>query len=75
MLTVNHAVAAQIRDGRTHMLATQMEIGGGEGMVPLEWALSELVRAGKITRPTALAAAANREALHKLLDERARNPR
>jgi twitching motility protein PilT len=71
-LTVNHAVAAQIRDGRTHMLATQIEIGGGEGMIPLERALADLVRAGRITRPTALAAASNREALQKLLDERPR---
>ena len=44
LLTVNQAVAAQIRDGRTHMLATQIEIGGGEGMVPLERTLADLVR-------------------------------
>ena len=49
MLAVSHAVAAQIRDGRTHMLATQMEIGG-EGMVPLERTLAELVR-GRTDHP------------------------
>ena len=70
MLTVNHAVAAQIRDGRTHMLATQMEIGGDDGMVPLERTLADLARAGRITRATALAAAHDREALQRLLDRR-----
>ncbi len=69
MLAINHAAAAQIRDGRTHLLATQMEIGG-DGMVPLERALAELVRAGRISRATALAATANREALQKVLDGR-----
>jgi twitching motility protein PilT len=69
MLSVTHAVAAQVRDGRTHMLATQMEIGG-EGMVPLERTLAELVRAGRITPATALSATHNREALVKLLDGR-----
>jgi twitching motility protein PilT len=69
MLAINHGAAAQIRDGRTHMLATQMEIGG-DGMVPLERTLAELVRAGRITAATALAATHNREALLKLLDGR-----
>jgi twitching motility protein PilT len=75
LLTVNNAVAAQIRDGRTHMLATQMEIGGNEGMIPLERTLADLVRAGKITRATALTSASNREALQKLMDDRARSGR
>ena len=56
ILTVNHAVAAQIREGRTHMLATQMEIGAVEGMVPFARALAELVRAGRVSRAAALAA-------------------
>ena len=75
MLTVNHAVAAQIRDGRTHMLATQMEIGGAEGMISLERTLADLVVDGKVTRAAAVAAAADRAALQRLLDERARKPR
>ena len=72
LLTVNHAVAAQIRDGRTHMLATQMEIGGGEGMIPMERNLADLVRAGRITRATAVTASSNRETLQNLLDDRPR---
>jgi twitching motility protein PilT len=69
MLAINYAAAAQIRDGRTHMLATQMEIGG-DGMVPLERTLADLVRAGRISAATAMSATHNREALQKLLDGR-----
>jgi twitching motility protein PilT len=70
ILSVNHAVSAQIREGRTHLLATQMEIGADEGMIPMERALADLVRAGRIGRATAFAASQHRESLRKLLDER-----
>lgn len=66
-LTVNHAVAAQIRDGRTHLLATQMELGGEEGMLTLEASLLDLVRQGRITAKAALAVAPNRETFEALL--------
>ena len=68
ILTVNHAVAAQIREGRTHMLATQMEIGAVEGMVPLSRALADLVRTGRVSRSAALAAAADPDAVLAALD-------
>jgi twitching motility protein PilT len=70
LCTVNHAIASQIRDGRTHMLNTQMELGADEGMVPMDRALVELVRAGRINRQAALQAAPDRAALSRLLDER-----
>ena len=70
ILTVNHAVAAQIREGRTHMLATQMEIGAVEGMVPFPRALADLVRAGRVTRAAALAAASDPDAVQAALDGR-----
>ena len=70
ILVVNHAVAAQIRDGRTQLLATQMEIGADEGMVTLEAALAELVRAGRITRETAFGATTQREALEASLGDK-----
>ena len=68
ILTVNHAVAAHIREGRTHMLATQMEIGAVEGMVPLDRALADLVRAGRVSRAAALAASAHPDAVQSLLE-------
>jgi len=71
VLTVTHAVAAQIREGRTHMLATQMEIGAEQGMIPMARALAELVRTGQVTRAAALAAAPNPDTLERLFDDRA----
>jgi twitching motility protein PilT len=71
MLTVNHAVASQIREGRTHMLATAIEVGGEDGMVSMPRALADLVRGGRVARAAAFAACDNREALERFLDERA----
>jgi twitching motility protein PilT len=70
MLTVTHAVAAQIREGRTHFLAAQMEIEAGERMVTMERALAELVRTGRLARQAALDASQRRDDLVKLLDDR-----
>ncbi len=67
VLAVNHAVASLIREGKPQQLATQMEIGAEEGMVTLEAALAELVRAGRITREAALGATTQQEALEQLL--------
>jgi twitching motility protein PilT len=72
MLAVNHAVASLIREGRTQLLATQMEIGAEEGMVTMEAALAELVRSGRISRETALGATTQRDALEALLADRSR---
>jgi twitching motility protein PilT len=69
ILTVNHAVAAQIREGRTHMVATQLETGADEGMVPMARSLASLVRAGRVARAVALAACEQRETLEKLLGD------
>jgi twitching motility protein PilT len=69
-LVANHAVAALIREGRTQLLATQMEIGADDGMVTQEAALAELVRSGRISRETALGATLQRETLEQLLGER-----
>jgi len=70
MLTVTHAVAAQIREGRTHFLAAQMEIEAGERMVTMERALAELVRTGRLARQAGLDASQRRDELVKLLDDR-----
>jgi twitching motility protein PilT len=70
LLVANAAVAAQIRDGRTHLLATQIELGADEGMIPLDRALAALVQAGRITREAAADAATSREALDRLLGAR-----
>jgi len=56
VMAVNHAVAAQIREGRTQLLNTQIELGVDDGMITLEQAMAELVRNGRITQKTAAAA-------------------
>jgi twitching motility protein PilT len=69
VMAVNQAVAAQIRDGRTQLLATQIELGSDEGMITMNQALQALVRAGRITRQTALGATLNPQELERMLGE------
>jgi twitching motility protein PilT len=67
VLRGTYGVATQIRDGKTHQLATQMQLGKDDGMVPFERSLVDLVRAGRITRETALGAARSPEELERWL--------
>ena len=67
LLTVTHAIAAQIREGRTHLLAAQMEVEAGERMVTMERALADLVRAGRIDRQVALDATQRPDEVRRLL--------
>jgi twitching motility protein PilT len=57
ILVVNYAVGALIREGKTHQLATQIQTGRDDGMVALDASLLDLVRAGRISREIAVAAA------------------
>jgi twitching motility protein PilT len=56
VLRATHAVAALVRDGRTAQLATAMQAGRREGMLPLEHCLVDLLEAGEITEADARAA-------------------
>jgi twitching motility protein PilT len=69
LLTVNYAVAALIREGKTHQLASQIQTGREDGMVVLEASLFELIRTGKITREVAVAAARDPAELQRRLRE------
>jgi twitching motility protein PilT len=69
LLTVNYAVAALIRDGKTHQLATQIQTGRDDGMITFESSLFELLRAGRISRETALGAARDSVELQRRLRE------
>jgi twitching motility protein PilT len=69
LLTGNYAVGALIRDGKTHQLTTQIQTGREDGMVPFEASLFDLLRAGRITREVALAAARAPAELQKRLRE------
>jgi twitching motility protein PilT len=57
ILRVTHAVGAMIREGKTEQLASAIQAGRKEGMLPLERCLADQVRAGTIDRKSALAAA------------------
>jgi twitching motility protein PilT len=75
LLTVSYAVGALIREGKTHQLATQIQTGRDEGMIAFEASLVELLRAGRISREVALAAARSPTELQRRLSETASAPR
>ena len=66
-MLVTPAVAAQIREGRGHQIATAITTGRSEGMVSLEQSLAALVRARKVSQEAALYAAQDPEALRRSL--------
>jgi twitching motility protein PilT len=72
VMIATYAVAALIRDGKTHQLASAIQTGRDDGMVPLERSLVELVRAGHVTRETAMRAARDPETFQKWLREAGR---
>ncbi len=67
VLQVTHAVSALIRESRGHHIQTQIQTGRDSGMVPLERSLADLVRAGLVTRATALQEADDPQVLLHLL--------
>ncbi len=69
LLVVNYAVAALIREGKTHQLTTQIQTGREDGMITFEASLFELLRAGRISRDTALGAARDSVELQRRIKE------
>ncbi|HVN85163.1 MAG TPA: PilT/PilU family type 4a pilus ATPase [Candidatus Binatia bacterium] len=67
VLRVTDAVANLIRDGRTAQIVNALQAGAGDGMVVLERNLADLVRAGRIRRETAVAAANDPASLNEYL--------
>jgi twitching motility protein PilT len=66
-MLVTSAVAAQIREGRGHQIATAIVTGRNDGMVSLEQTLAGLVRARRVGLEAAMAAAQDPEALRRSL--------
>jgi twitching motility protein PilT len=66
----NTNVGSLIRDGKTAQLATAIQAGRKEGMIPLEACLAEMVRAGLVDRERARAAANDPAALASYLQTR-----
>jgi twitching motility protein PilT len=55
IMIATDAVRALIRKGDDHQLRSQISVGRAEGMMTMEQSLTELVKAGRITRETAYA--------------------
>ncbi len=67
MLIMTPAIRRAIRDGETHLIPGMIETGQKFGMCSLDRALADLVAAGVVSAPVALAKAADPEKLERLL--------
>ena len=59
---LRRAVAALLREGKTPLIATTLQSGRKEGMLPLDACLADLVRAGTVTREAAATTATDASA-------------
>ena len=66
-MIVTTAVGSQIREGRAHQIANQIQTGRNEGMVSLEQSLVALLRSGRVSVEAALAVAPDPEGLRRAL--------
>ncbi|HEY3351648.1 MAG TPA: PilT/PilU family type 4a pilus ATPase [Polyangia bacterium] len=67
ILYVNHAVASHIREGKTHMIPNQMQVGADDAMLPYDRALVDLARRGLIAPQTAEEHARDEDFVHGAL--------
>ncbi len=67
LLRVTHGVANLIREGRTAQIVNALQAGANEGMLVLERSLADLVRANRIQREAAMAAANDTATLSEYL--------
>jgi twitching motility protein PilT len=68
VLIVTNAISNIIRVGRTYQIPSMMQVGRGLGMVTLNDALVELVRAGTVSPEEARVRAVDRDAFDALLE-------
>ncbi len=66
LMRCNDAVAANIREGKTHQLTSAIQTGRAQGMIALEHSLANLVRDGLVTYEEALACAKESEFFRQL---------
>ncbi|HIF41141.1 MAG TPA: type IV pilus twitching motility protein PilT [Planctomycetes bacterium] len=69
ILLVNSGVASLIREGKTHQITSQMQMGGKAGMRLMNDSLAELVQSGKVSPDEALHRSVDRHGLTNLLNE------
>ncbi len=68
IMIATDAVRALVRKGDDHQLRSQISVGRSEGMMTMEQSLADLVRAGRITRETALAHCYRTEDMKRYLE-------
>jgi twitching motility protein PilT len=68
IMVASDAVRNLIRRGEDHQLRLQLSIGRAEGMITMEQSLAELVRAGRISKETAVAHCFRADDLKRHLD-------
>lgn len=67
VLKTNPAIQNMIREGKLHQLDSAMQANAADGMTTMDNSLTELVRQGRISKQTALAACSNYEFMSKRL--------
>jgi len=67
IMVTNNAISNQIREGKTHQIQTVMQTNSKLGMKTMDFALSELVRKGRITRDEAAMRCVDPEMLRRHL--------
>jgi len=72
IMMATHAIRNLIRTGHDHQMRSHITTGRAEGMMTMEQSLSDLVRAGRIDRDTALAHCGHPMELARHLDDSAR---
>ncbi|PYT11781.1 MAG: type IV pili twitching motility protein PilT [Acidobacteria bacterium] len=68
IMVATHAIRNLIRKGEDHQIYTTVGTGRAEGMITMEQSLTEMVRAGRIERDTALAHCFRSEDLRRYLE-------
>jgi twitching motility protein PilT len=71
VLIATPAVRNLIREAKIHQIYSLMQAGGKFGMQTMDASLAQLVRAGKISRESALAQCHDPEELHRILGREA----
>ena len=66
-MIVTAAVGSQIREGRAHQIANQIQTGRAEGMMSLDQSLLSLLRANKVTLEAAMAVVPDPEGLRRAM--------
>ena len=64
-MLVTAAISSQIREGRAHQIANQIQTGRAEGMMSLEQSLLALLRAGKVSIEAAMDVAPDPDSLRR----------